>query len=64
MSKNTSIQAVADRYFHLWQQQVSMLAQSPDSGFDELMVKGRKLAEALGQEYPFQDVHKPPSEET
>ncbi|MFT6559462.1 hypothetical protein [Sneathiella sp.] len=63
MSKNTSIQAVADRFFHLWQQQVSMLAQSPDSGFDELMVKGRKLAEALGQEYPFLDANKPPSEE-
>lgn len=47
MSQKPNISHVADAFFHLWQKQVSLLAQSPDEGFGHLLVEGQKLAGQL-----------------
>ncbi|MBL4740399.1 MAG: hypothetical protein JKY12_05360 [Sneathiella sp.] len=44
MSDKPNISEVADAFFHLWQKQVSLLAQSPDDGFAHLLAEGEKLA--------------------
>ena len=44
MSSKPKISDVADAFFHLWQKQVSLLAQSPDDGFAHLVSEGQKLA--------------------
>ncbi len=47
MPRKIPIEEVADRFFQLWQQQVTLLAQSPSSGFEDLMTDGKRIAEEL-----------------
>ena len=47
MSRKMPIEEVADRFFQLWQQQVTLFAQSPSSGFEDLMADGKRIAEEL-----------------
>jgi len=44
MSRKPNISDVADAFFHLWQKQVSLLAQSPTDGFAHLLSEGQKLS--------------------
>ena len=47
MSRKIPIEEVADRFFQLWQQQVTLLAQSPSTGFEDLMADGKRIAEEI-----------------
>ncbi|MEP3247903.1 MAG: hypothetical protein ABJN40_06725 [Sneathiella sp.] len=47
MSEKPTLDALAERYFYLWQQQVTSLAQSPDSSFADLMAEGQRIARDL-----------------
>ncbi len=60
MSEKLTLDAVAERYFYLWQQQVTFLAQSPDSSFADLMEEGQRIARDLA---PDRDPEAPSPEE-
>ncbi len=56
MSKKQNITLVADTFFHLWQRQVSLLAQSPDKAFENLILNGQKIVGTLNQkEFAVED---------
>lgn len=44
MSEKPNITKVADTFFHLWQRQVSLMAQSPDKALEQLVRSGEKIA--------------------
>ncbi len=44
MTEESNISRVADAFFHLWQKQVSLLAQSPDKSYEFLLAEGQRIA--------------------
>ncbi|GLQ05295.1 hypothetical protein GCM10007924_05160 [Sneathiella chinensis] len=50
MSEKPKIADVAATYFHLWQQQVTLMAQTDEAGLQALIEQGRQIGEHLSLE--------------